>query len=78
MLYFIDGRHPGPSPWVEPRDLVRPLYYAAHVGIPEVLNKVLAKGGDVNAYGGQYSVALQAAIAHGHERMVSRLIESRS
>ncbi len=52
-----------------------PLYYAALYGFWEIVDVLLADGGvDVNAVGGTYGTALQAASANGHLETVKGLV----
>ena len=39
------------------------------------MQRLLEKGADVNAQGGDYDNALQAASAEGHDQVVQRLLE---
>ncbi|KAJ9659952.1 hypothetical protein H2198_002842 [Neophaeococcomyces mojaviensis] len=55
--------------------LAPPLYYAASIGISEIVSLILARGADVNAYGGLSGTTLNAASYHGHERVVQMLLE---
>ncbi|KAH7359929.1 hypothetical protein BKA66DRAFT_562105 [Pyrenochaeta sp. MPI-SDFR-AT-0127] len=52
-----------------------PLYYAALFGLEEAVKLLLEYGADVNAQGGRYSSALQAASANGYEAVVELLLE---
>ena len=67
------------EPWLIPpseRDgLVPALYYAAFGGLKEVVKLLLEKGADVNAQGGYYGNALQAASWRGHEAIVKLLLD---
>ena len=52
-----------------------PLYYACLEGLAEVtVNLITIKGADVNAQGGRYGNALQAASYSGHEQIVRLLV----
>jgi ankyrin repeat protein len=51
-----------------------PLYYAALLGFSTVARLLLDAGADVNAQGGHYGNALQAASAKGHEQVVKMLL----
>ncbi|KAJ7907461.1 hypothetical protein B0H13DRAFT_1505709, partial [Mycena leptocephala] len=57
-------------------DVPQPLYYSALLGLTNVLfvHELLANGADVNAQGGEYSNALQAASAGGHDAVVHELL----
>jgi hypothetical protein len=58
-------------------DVCPPLYYAALIGLPEVVERVLDAGADVNAVGGRYSGnALFAASKEGHEMVVQVLLDA--
>ncbi|CAN9191527.1 unnamed protein product [Alternaria alternata] len=52
-----------------------PLYVAAEKGASVLSRMLLDKGADVNAQGGHYGNALQAASAGGHEAMVMLLLD---
>ena len=69
------------KPWRE-REITRglkrvasPLYYASLAGLIEPVRLLLEKGADVNAQGGVYGSALQAALSGGHDQIVQRLLE---
>ena len=52
-----------------------PLYYASLLGLPLLLLELLSKEDiDINALGGHYGSALQAAAAEGHESVVKILL----
>ena len=52
-----------------------PLYYASLTGLLGQVQELLEKGADVNAQGGEYGNALQAASCQGHDQVVERLLE---
>jgi hypothetical protein len=52
-----------------------PLYHAAFGGLRKMLKLLLDKGADVNAHGGRYGNALQAASSRGHEQIVKLLLD---
>jgi hypothetical protein len=52
-----------------------PLYYAALLGFSTVTRLLLDKGVNVNAQGGHFGNALQAASARGHEQVVKTLLD---
>ena len=56
-------------------EVLLPLYYASLAGLQQVLICLLENGEDVNAQGGFYGNALQAASSEGHEAIVKLLIE---
>jgi ankyrin repeat protein len=73
--------HDPETPW-KTLDLERsldtipmPLYYAAMLGFRTVISRLLSKDADVNAQGGQYGNALQAASLRGHEQVVKMLLD---
>ena len=57
-------------------DIVKPLYYASLAGLTEVSYSLLEMRADVNAQGGEYGNALQAASAKGYEAFAKLLIEN--
>ncbi|KAI2484784.1 multiple ankyrin repeats single kh domain protein [Pyrenophora tritici-repentis] len=52
-----------------------PLYYAALLGFSTITRLLLDKGTNVNAKGGYYGNALQAASFKGHEQVVKMLFD---
>jgi hypothetical protein len=56
-------------------DIAKPLYYASVAGLSEVSYALLEMGADVNAQGGKYGNALQAALYEGHQGIAKLLIE---
>ena len=52
-----------------------PLYYASLAGLQQVSTHLLETGADVNAQGGKYGDALQAASLEGHEMILALLTE---
>jgi ankyrin repeat protein len=73
--------HDPDSPWKETNlekdvtDVAAPLYYAAQLGLSTITKLLLDRGDDVNAQGGRYSNALQAASDGGHEQVVEMLLD---
>ena len=57
-------------------NVAQPLYYAAFVGLPKVVKTVLAQTPNVNAQGGTYGNALQAASRGGYEKVVQMLLDA--
>ncbi|ETS80817.1 hypothetical protein PFICI_08346 [Pestalotiopsis fici W106-1] len=50
------------------------LYYASLLGLPLCVDMLVEQGADINARGGLYGQALQAASANGHRQVVQLLI----
>jgi hypothetical protein len=73
-------------PWREPgismslennwKSVPSPLYYVSLTGLVESARVLLEYGADVNAQGGLYGTALQAASCGGHDGVVQRLLEN--
>ena len=57
------------------RSVPSPLYYPSLIGLVESAQVLLENGADVNAQGGFYGTALQAASSGGHDQVVQRLLE---
>ena len=57
------------------RNMATPLYYASLAGLEHTVRSLLEKEQDVNAQGGRFSNALQAASYQGHEKVVQQLLE---
>ncbi|KAL0939594.1 uncharacterized protein CTRU02_206204 [Colletotrichum truncatum] len=68
-----DDRNLHPSPPKAP-----PLYYACCSGLSRVIRTLLDNGADVNAQGGSYGNALQAASDRGYEEIVRLLLDNRA
>lgn len=67
----------GSSNWeLTAADLAPPLYYAATTGVSEVVPSMIPPGVDVDATGGRYGSALQAASAGGHVEVVEMLLDA--
>jgi Ankyrin repeats (3 copies) len=58
------------------KDVAQPLYYAAFVGLSKVIENILPQVTNVNARGGWYGNALQAASLGGHEKVVQMLVDA--
>ncbi|KAG9699739.1 serine carboxypeptidase, partial [Aureobasidium melanogenum] len=52
-----------------------PLHRYSHAGHNGIVQKLLQKGAEVNARGGNYGTALQAASTQGHDKIVQMLLE---
>ena len=52
-----------------------PLYWAAYLQLPSVAEELVELGANVNAQGGLYGNALQAACSRGNEAIVKLLLE---
>lgn len=76
QLYNMDRPWQGFDSSVRTKDLAEPLYYAARIGVPAVIKKVMERRIDVNAQGGRYGNALQAASCGGNETVVKMLLEA--
>lgn len=53
-----------------------PLYHAAALGLPDVLNHCIRTGGDVNSSGGRWRSPLLAAIQTRNLEFMTRLLEA--
>ncbi|KFY03640.1 hypothetical protein V490_00108, partial [Pseudogymnoascus sp. VKM F-3557] len=68
------------SPWTMPnfrRELdscPNPMYYTSLTGLANTTSRLLQEGADVNAQGGFYGNALQAASYGGHDKIVELLL----
>ncbi|KAJ7067256.1 ankyrin repeat-containing domain protein [Mycena amicta] len=72
-LHDIDRYWEGPK-W--DRQALPVLYLSVAIGIsPEVLQKLIGQGAEVNAQGGDYGNALQAASLKGHIEIVHLLLD---
>ena len=71
QMYDIDNPY-----WMGHRcKIAEPLYYASLAGLTEASYALLEMRADVNAKGGYYGNALQAASKQGHEAIAKLLIE---
>ena len=84
MLHFSTGfncmiyidHHPNfMALQIQRYEIAEPLYYALLAGLTEVLHAFLKMGADINAPGGRYGNALQAASNGGCEAIAKLLIE---
>jgi hypothetical protein len=71
-----DPDQPGKEPDLDrsPEGIATPLYYAALLGLSMTTRWLLDKHADVNAQGGEYDNALQAASLGGHKQVVKLLL----
>ncbi|KAF9735101.1 hypothetical protein PMIN04_006527 [Paraphaeosphaeria minitans] len=71
---------PGDEPVLEKglESVAAPLYYAALLGLGTIVKMLLNHGVDVNAEGGEFGNALQAASFEGHENVVRILLDDKS
>jgi hypothetical protein len=78
-LTCYDLYHPEPSRFNSDRRMAtdRPpsLYYVSLVGLSKIVGPLLDRGADVNAQGGWYGNALQAASSKGHDKTVQILLD---
>lgn len=63
----------GPVIWIVP-SLDEPVYLAALLGIPDLVEWILSNGQSADAYGDYYGSALQAASVRGDTLIVEKLI----
>jgi hypothetical protein len=76
QLYEVDRHWPNVDLSVTVNHIAPPIYYAASIGISEVVERVLQLQIDVNARRGGYGNALQAAAVAGHEKVVQMLLDA--
>ncbi|KIW99546.1 uncharacterized protein Z518_11285 [Rhinocladiella mackenziei CBS 650.93] len=76
QLYEIDRPWRGSQLCLRSNEIAQPLYYAAYIGVPEIVERIIKRNVDVNAQGGEYGNALQAASAGGHDNVVKMLVEA--
>jgi hypothetical protein len=74
-LYDPDTPWQGPDLGKGLESVATPLYYAALCGLNVTTRLLLDEGADVNAQGGHYDNALQAASYGGHEQVVKMLLD---
>lgn len=51
------------------------LYYTCFIGLVAPAQDIISKGADVNAQGGYFGNALQAASSRGHQEIVKLLLD---
>ncbi|CAN9395659.1 unnamed protein product [Alternaria alternata] len=76
QLYDPDNPWRGTDFPAQLYNILTPLYYGALFGLNMITSILLDQGGNVNAQGGEYGDALQAASANGHEEVVKLLINA--
>jgi ankyrin repeat protein len=76
QMYNVDELWDGINLSLTTKDMAQPLYYAALIGVLEVIENIIPLTADVNAHGGYYGHALQAASARGHEKVVQMLLDT--
>jgi hypothetical protein len=76
QLYDPDNPWDEPDLEESPDSVAAPLYYAAQLGLGTITGLLLEQKAEVNAMGGQYGNALQAASARGHEQVVKLLLDA--
>ncbi|PVH67502.1 ankyrin, partial [Cadophora sp. DSE1049] len=75
-IRFYDPDFPGQRTYMKrTASIASPLYYASREGLFGPVSLLLENGADVNAQGGRYGNALQAASTEGHETITVLLIE---
>ncbi|KIX03048.1 uncharacterized protein Z518_06598 [Rhinocladiella mackenziei CBS 650.93] len=74
QIYNIDESWRGLQLRLKMDDLAQPLYYAAYLGVPDIVKRIMNGTVYVNAQGGEYGNALQAASVRGHERRVVKML----
>jgi len=61
---------------IQLESVAEPLYYGALMGFVWIVESLMEQGADVNADGGKFGTALQAASAKGHQSIVEILIKA--
>lgn len=56
--------------------VAQPLYYAASVGVSEVVKEILRPNLDISTQGGQYGNTLQAASRWNHKNVMQMLLDA--
>ncbi|KAM0707280.1 hypothetical protein Q7P35_005518 [Cladosporium inversicolor] len=73
-LLVYDPDNPDEPPFQSPDDVGSSLYYASRLGLEPVVFNLLRNGDDVNAKGGRFGNALQAASVGGFVDLVQLLV----
>ncbi|KIX05451.1 uncharacterized protein Z518_06323 [Rhinocladiella mackenziei CBS 650.93] len=76
QLYEIDIPWQGFQLHLWSNEIAQSLYYAAYIGVPQIVERMIERAVDVNAQGGLHGSALQAASFCGHEKVVKMLIDA--
>ena len=72
---LFDPDHPRSTPDAF-RDMATPLYYASAAGLRHTVRLLIENHAKVNAQGGLYGSALQAASFKGHKEIIQLLLEN--
>ena len=76
QLYNVDQPWVGLDKTLTISDIPQPLYYAAWIGVPEVVRSILQNNTDINAQEGFLGNALSSASEHGYEKIVQMLLDA--
>ena len=81
QLYNIDDSKYSPDVKIlnlslRKEDIAQPLYYAALIGLAQIVENILHQNVDVNDVGGHQGTALEAACVNGHWKVVQILIDA--
>jgi len=75
-LYDADKPWEGPDLERNSSSICPRLYYASKAGLYKPVQILLDKGAEVNAQGGYYGNALQAALYRGYDQVVQILLDN--
>ena len=76
QLYNVDHPWRGSDLSLTIKGVAQPLYYAASMGLLQVVEDIIPQTIDVNARGGFYGNALHAASKSGYEEVVQTLLDA--
>ena len=76
QLYDVDRPWRGSDLSLTIKGVAQPLYYAASIGLLQVIEDIIPQTIDVNAQGGVYGNALQAASKGGYQKVVQKLLDA--
>ena len=76
QLYDTDRKWVGVQLSLSITDVAPPLYYAASIGLLQVVENIMPRIIDINAEGGKYGNALQVAAFNGHGKVVQALLDA--